>query len=88
MAPIYYLLMVMSCKACHRELITCLNCKNLFCTNCNNIEFLDIPKIAKGWCCVACLLGDTELHKKIQEFSESRGSPDKLLLVYKQTTLF
>jgi hypothetical protein len=55
--------------------------------NCENVEFIDTP-VAKGWFCVACFGGPTELNEKLKKFSEEHGSPEVLILKYTQTTLF
>ena len=77
----------MNCSVCHRVLVECVSCKRLVCSNCNIVEFVNTP-VVKGWVCYPCLGGDTEVHKKLVQFSEEHGSPDKLILKYTQTTLF
>ena len=74
------------CLACHKEKVVCGRCRKVFCSNCENTEYIDTP-VAKGWFCVACYGGQTELSARLREFSTEHGS-ETLILTYKQTTLF
>lgn len=77
------------CGICHHKKVVCGRCEKTMCPNCQVVEYIDTT-VAKGWFCIACFGGPTELNDKLRKFSKEHGSPDTLILKYEpnpQTTL-